>query len=143
MEYFLGSFVTLLILFVASRLFKNKINSVPKLRLQHTQSYSHEMLKFLLPTNGELLSYTLSTQATSHKEKTTMRVLMIRDKAYWIKDNMFYSADLRDGEVLSETARQVDTMGMDRVQLEEIIFIVDQLTGGTGNDSGYPGKPKL
>jgi hypothetical protein len=143
MEYFLGSVITIFVFFIASKILRNKINNVPRVNVSYSQSYSHELLKFVIPTNEELSYRRLNTQATNHYKKTTMRVIMIKDKAYWIKDNVFYQAEMVDGEILSDTATQVDTMGMDKVQLEEIIFIVDQLTGGFENDSGYPGKSKF
>jgi hypothetical protein len=143
MEYFLGSAITLAVFFIASKVFKSRAKPAKKLNVLYSQSYSHELLKFILPTNGELSAAYVETQSKKHHQKTTMRVLMLKDKAYWIKNNVFYEAEIVDGEILTETASQVDTMGMDKVQLEEIIFIVDQLTGGSEDDSGYPGKSKF
>ena len=143
MEYFLGSLITLGILFVASKIFKDKINNSPSLSINYGQSYAYDLFKYLLPINDDYAFNVLDTQAGKHREKTTVRILMVKDRAYWIKDNIFYQADFENGEIIPGTTKQVDTMGMDKVQLEEIIFIVDQLTGGAENDSGYPGQSNL
>ena len=64
---------------------------------------------------------------------------MTDDRAYWIKDNTFYEANLVDGEVDKNTTKVVDTMTMDKVELDKMAFIVQKLTEGTRNDFGNPG----
>jgi hypothetical protein len=65
---------------------------------------------------------------------------MIENSAYWVKDNVFYMADLVSGEVNPETTRVVDTMGMDSVELDKMLFIMDRLREGLDNDSGGTGN---
>jgi hypothetical protein len=63
------------------------------------------------------------------------------NQAYWIKDNLFYTADMSiDGNVNKDTTRIVDTMTMNSVQLDKMMFIIDRLReeafydrGGSGN----------
>lgn len=62
------------------------------------------------------------------------------NKAYWIKDNAFYEADLDGKNIDKESARIVDTMQMDKVQLDKMLFIMDQLRDGKSDDSGNPGN---
>ncbi len=69
-----------------------------------------------------------------------MRVIIIEGNAYWIVDQTLYTAKIIDGSVDNETTKKVDTMTMDDVQLEKTQFIVQKLTEGKGNDSGYPRK---
>ena len=80
------------------------------------------------------------SQSDNHEEKLYTRVVFIENQAYWIKDNSLLIADLSDGIVLEETTRKVDTIGMDRVQLEKVIEIVNALTEGRKNDTGHPGN---
>jgi hypothetical protein len=49
---------------------------------------------------------------------------------YWIVNNTFYVADIVDGNVEENTTRLVDTMTMDKVQLDKIMFIVEKLREG-------------
>jgi hypothetical protein len=145
MEYFLGSLVTLITIFTMVKLFKNSnALKTPVSFLQYSQSYSFDLVKHFLPTNEELSRLDKKpSQSQKHDKKTQVRVLITGDKAYWIRDNAFYSADVEDGEIVKDSTSKVDTMGMDSVQLEEMAFIVDQLTEGFRDDSGNAGKQKF
>ena len=66
-----------------------------------------------------------------------LKVLFFEKDAYWIKENALFIAEQEDGIVKEDTARRVDTMGMNRVQLEKVMYIVDILNEGNQNDSGY------
>ena len=69
-----------------------------------------------------------------------MRVMFLEDKAYWIKDNAFFTANVFDGIIDEESTSRVDIMGMDDVQLKEMSFIVDKLTEGIDDENRYSGK---
>ena len=58
------------------------------------------------------------------------RVVFVENQAYWIKNNTLFVADMDEGMVDEDTTREVDTMGMNKVQLEKVIHIVDALTEG-------------
>jgi hypothetical protein len=75
-----------------------------------------------------------------HEAKNNIKVIIMDNMAYWIKDNALYVADMSiDGTVNKETTRRVDTMTMNRVQLDKMIFIIDKLREGTLDDSGSAG----
>jgi len=80
----------------------------------------------------------LATQARKILEKSQIRIIFSENRAYWIKNNMFLQADLVDGEVDDSTTKVVDTMTMDKVELDKMIFIVQKLTEGITNDGGNP-----
>jgi hypothetical protein len=80
------------------------------------------------------------TQATKHNQKTQVRVIFTEEEAYWITNNKLYVAQLIDGIVDEESTKVVDTMTMDKVQLDRMIFIVEKLTEGLTNDSGNSGN---
>jgi hypothetical protein len=70
------------------------------------------------------------SQLTKHYNKMFLKVVVQGTKAYWIKDNVFYVADVNeDGQVDKENAKQVDTMSMDKVELSNMMEIVEKLTG--------------
>jgi hypothetical protein len=80
------------------------------------------------------------TQSFLNDEKNRQRMIFTEDRAYWIKDNAFYEASLlEDGEIDNSTAKIVDTMTMDKVELDKMAFIVQKLTEGMRNDFGNPG----
>ena len=60
--------------------------------------------------------------------------------AFWIKDNVFYTAQMDEGGVDKDTTSAVDTTHMDKVQLDKMLFIIDQLRDGNVNDSGGSGN---
>jgi hypothetical protein len=70
------------------------------------------------------------TQSMQHIDKHTLRAIVVDDNMYWIINNAFYVADIVDGNVEENTTRLVDTMTMDKVQLDKIMFIVEKLREG-------------
>jgi hypothetical protein len=144
MEYFLGALLTILTLIFAAKVLLKNVdqNKVPS--ISYTQSYTHDLISPLLPPGGFLGAYKpLVSQAQKHHEKTNIRVLFVGNKAYWISNNQFMVAEAENGIVLNDTATRVDTMTMDSVELDKMVFIVDKLTEGINNDSGDSGYPKF
>ncbi len=99
----------------------------------------HNLLRPLMPYLVPELRRKV-TQATKHNQKTQVRVIFTEEEAYWITNNKLYVAQLIDGIVDEESTKVVDTMTMDKVQLDRMIFIVEKLTEGLTNDSGNSGN---
>jgi hypothetical protein len=138
MEYFIGSFVTIITAVLVTKLFSNNIKK-PKLSVIHSQSRMYDLIGpilQLLPKDQEVLN----SQASKHFDKVNHRILIFDTEAYWIKDNSVYVAEIIDGELDENTTKKVDTMGMNSVQLKKMIFIVDTLTEGKTNDSRDSGN---
>jgi hypothetical protein len=138
MEYFLGSLFTLIIMSYFSKR-SAKIISAPTKKISYSQSYidnlvSEKMIEEFFPKPKK------KTQTSEHNKKTEVRVIIIENEAYWIVEQTLYVAQLVDGIVDNNTTKKVDTMTMNTVQLEKTQFIVQKLTEGKGNDSGYPRK---
>ncbi len=142
MEYLLGSLVTLVTIFVINKTINKKIKDGFRLQpTTYTQSFIHDVLSPFLPTNFDLADQARpKTQASKHLAKNTVKVLFTENKAYWIKDNSVYSADVDNGVVDEESAYKLDIMGMDDVQLKEISFIVEKLTEGVDDENRYSGQ---
>lgn len=81
-----------------------------------------------------------STQSRNHEKNSSVKVIVVDNQAYWIKDNIFYRAPLVNEKIEKDLAEQVDTSNMDRVQLDKMLFIVDKLTEGTSDDSRGSGN---
>lgn len=75
------------------------------------------------------------TQSKLHYDKTNIKVIIFDNDAYWIKDNIFYKAPLVNELIDKEAAEQVDTIHMDKVQLDKMLFIMDKLREGINDDS--------
>jgi hypothetical protein len=54
--------------------------------------------------------------------------MIVENEAYWIKDNQLYVADFDNGNINSDSTREVDTMAMSAVELEKTMFIVEKLS---------------
>jgi hypothetical protein len=143
MEYFLGSIVTLLTMFVVSKYANRVVEEHDKkfVGIKYSQSSMFTLVKPFLPTNKELQK-PKNTQAINSKIRSQKRVIIMDGMAYWIHDHNLYTAEVSpNDEVQKETAKIVDTMSMDKVQLDKISFIVDKLTEGLPNESGDSRNP--
>jgi hypothetical protein len=139
MEYLLGFAMAIVAILVFRFALFSGTNEKSLPPIRYSQSHVHDMIKHYLP--GYLFEKKRGkSQSDNHEEKLYTRVVFIENQAYWIKDNSLLIADLSDGIVLEETTRKVDTIGMDRVQLEKVIEIVNALTEGRKNDTGHPGN---
>jgi len=75
------------------------------------------------------------SQSKIRQEKENVRVIIVENEAYWVKDNAFYTAPLVNDLIHKDYAVQVDTTHMDRVQLDKMLFILDKLREGVSDDS--------
>lgn len=80
------------------------------------------------------------SQSKNRQQETNIRVIIVDEKAYWIKDNIFYKAPLINNLVDKDSAEKVDTSDMDRVQLDQMLFILDKLREGISDDSRGSGN---
>ena len=113
---------------------KNRIrNSKPVIVSQSMLQYRYSKRK----NNSRKLN---KTQSTIHYDKTNIKVIIFDNNAYWIKDNIFYRAPLVNELIDKESAEQVDTIHMDKVQLDKMLFIMDKLREGISDDSRGSGN---
>ena len=139
MDFIIGSVTTCTILYLSMRYFQRLyrvIDTTP--RYSFSQSSMHEMVKNLIPEDL-FLPKKKKTQSSVHEEKTNVRVIVLNDMAYWIKDNNFYEAEVGISGIEKDSARIVDIMSLDKVQLDKMLFIIDKLREGLPNDSGSTG----
>jgi hypothetical protein len=113
-------------------------------RTLYRQSDLHRIMKKffsqqLLPD----LDASRSSQLTKRKEKDTIKVIVIDEKAYWVSDNVFYIADAVQGNPIPESARPLDTKQMSNKDISKMLFILDNLKDGKLNDSGSAGNERL
>lgn len=143
MEYFLGSLTTLIILIVVARnLSKQRaltFSSFPK----YTQSYNYELLKPFFDIGEGSLHQHRATQSINYFDSKHIKVVVMDDYAYWISGNKLWCAEFNENGVDENSTKEVDTIGMNRVELNKMITVVDKLTEGKQNDGGSPGNKKF
>ena len=64
------------------------------------------------------------SQSKIHSEKYMIKVMVLENNAYWVKDNIFFTANVENGLVLPETTKQVDTLNMSKKDIEKILNIL-------------------
>jgi hypothetical protein len=122
--------ITLTILLVFLTYFiASRSNNKPQIVSQAMMLYRY--------SNGKKYSRKLAskTQSKNHYEKTNVKVIILDNQAYWIKNNIFYKAPLVNQLIDKDSAEEVDTINMDRVQLDKMLFIMDKLREGKTDDS--------
>lgn len=129
MEFLLGFMLAVATVFIFRFFIIKDINQSEHWSIKYSQTRIHEIIKNYVP-DYEFEIKRPVTQSENHKNSMYTRVLFVENQAYWIKNNTLFVADMDDGMVDEETTREVDTMGMNKVQLEKVIHIVDALTEG-------------
>jgi len=142
MEYLLGFFTSIFILYSIVKIQKkyNILNEQKIKPIRYSQSHIHSLVFPLLP-KPEKIRKVIKSQASIIDRQNNIKVIIMDNKAYWIKDNTFYTAEMSiDGTVNKESTSRVDTNSMSKVQLDKMLFIVDKLREGTFDDSGGTGN---
>jgi hypothetical protein len=139
MEYFLGSFVALVAMFITTRLIPSRNLNVKENPFRYSQSHIHMLILPLMPLQKSYKKK-MPTQSSKHEEKSNIKVVIFDNKAYFVKDGTFYCAEMHGTEIDGANATLVDTMGMDKIQLDKMLFIMDQLREGKADDSGSSGN---
>jgi hypothetical protein len=135
MSYFLGSMFSFLVIFIFLKLSSYDSYKKSPIKLKYSQSHIFELVKPILPEEA-FKRKRKETQTSKHERKTNVRVIILDRKAYFVRNSLFYVADMDGNDIDTESATLVDTMSMDKVQLDKMLFIMDQLKEGDSNDSG-------
>lgn len=131
MEYIVGFLSAFVFIYCLVKIQdKYDILSERLILVRSSQSRNHEIINKHIPEEIKKPN----RQSSKHEQNTNIRVIVMDDQAYWIRDNVFYTADLLQGNVAKETTRRVDTMDMDKVQLDKMMFIIDKLREEAFND---------
>jgi endonuclease/exonuclease/phosphatase (EEP) superfamily protein YafD len=145
MEYFLGAVIAVACMAILSKIVRRESKSL-RLNVVYRQSHIFSMLSssLIMPLGGHTSPELLDTQATRYFDSKHLRVLFFNDRAYWIKDQQVYVADVLDGIVDEQSTKTLDMMAMSKVELDEMIFIIDKLNEGSSkHDGGNSGNQKL
>ena len=131
MEFLIGSVVTILIYVLTHRIAKKEMDKPDsKITISYSQSHVYGLMKPYLEFEP-FIKEPGPRQSSSYLKNAYVKVMIVKDKAYWIKNNKFYTAEVSEGNVQNETAKEVDTMSMSKVQLDEMLFIVEKLREGS------------
>ena len=122
------------------------INTLNKKRIKflkktkYRQSHIYEITKNIIPQQKFNKPKVIS-QSQKHVQKNMLRVIITEGKAYWILDNVFYSAIAVNGRVNEDTVKPLNFENMSKKELDKMLSILDDLKQGVElNDSGSAGN---
>ncbi len=142
MEYLLIVVLTLLCSWSIIKI-SNKRRMIFLNKHKYRQSSIYEMVKDVVPKQT-FDKPKVITQSQKHIQKNMLRVVITEGKAYWILDNVFYTANAINGRVDEKTIEPLDVEGMPAKELDKMLSILDDLKQGVGpNDSGSSGNKRV
>lgn len=141
MEYLIGVVLGFASFIFLQRVTLASIKTNKDFTLKFSQAYINSMISPL--STIVHFEKPIKTQATTFFDSNHVRIVFVENSAYWIENSTLYTADVVDGGVDTENKKVVDTIAIDRVELDKISSIVDLLTDGENNDNGYPGQQKF
>ena len=107
---------------------------------KYRQSSIYEMVKDIVPKQ-RFDKPKVITQSQRHIQKNMLRVVIADGSAYWILNNVFYTANAINGRVDEETIKPLDIENMPTRELDKMLSILDDLKQGVGpNDSSSTGN---
>ena len=134
MEYIIAVGLTLLLSLAIIKVSTRK--SMEGLgKIKYSQSTIFENTRHFMPKNLEEETKIIS-QAMQHVERHMIKVIIVDDKAYWVKDNIFYSASIKNGKPDFVNAEQIDTTNMSKNELDKMLEILDNLRRGDTDERG-------
>jgi len=107
--------------------------------VRYSQSDIHQRILDIVPkkTNNKMQ---IESQSAKHAASTMIKIIVIENKAYWVKDNIFYFADTSNGDIVDVTAKPVDISSMSKQDMDKMLFILDNLRKGKKDDSSSAGN---
>ena len=139
MEYLLIIGLTLLSYWSIIKI-SNKRRMIFLNKNKYRQSSIYEMVKDVIPKQS-FDKPKVITQSQRHIQKNMLRVVIAEGSAYWILDNVFYTANAINGRVDEETIKPLDIENMPIKELDKMLSILDDLKQGVGpNDSSSTGN---
>jgi hypothetical protein len=107
---------------------------------KYRQSSIYEMVKDVVPKQ-RFDKPKVITQSQRHIQKNMLRVVIAEGSAYWILNNVFYTANAINGRVDENTIKPLDIENMPTKELDKMLSILDDLKQGVGpNDSSSTGN---
>ena len=61
------------------------------------------------------------------RRKNIIRVAVVEKKAYWVHENVFYEAEVVDGQINNENAKPIDAHSLTQKELNKLLMILDSM----------------
>jgi hypothetical protein len=142
MEYLLIVGLTFIVSWSIIKI-SNKKRGIFLSKIRYRQSSIYEMIKDVIPK--EMFDKPkVITQSQKHVQKNMLKVVITEGRAYWILDNVFYTANAINGRVDESTVEPLDIEILSKKDLSKMLSILDDLRKGMeSNDSGSTGNGRV
>lgn len=77
--------------------------------------------------NAPKLVRSQETQLQKIRNKNTIRVAIVNDKAYFVHENTFYTAKMVNGEVDRSSASPINAFDMSKKEMKLLLSILDNM----------------
>lgn len=111
-----------------------------KKEVSHRQSDLHELIKNFSPKSLPTNKKRIISQARKHTENNMLKFVSVDGMAYWVSNNVFFTANINNGAVDLDNAIPVNTESLSKKEIDKLLKILDSLKGGMLNDSGSAGN---
>ena len=138
MEYVLAIGLTLVLVWSIIEFNRYKVSQILR-NIHYRQSDIHQSFIDLVPKKINNKTK-IESQSAKHAASTMIKIIVIEDKAYWVKDNVFYFAETNSGDIVDVTAKPVEISDMSKQDIDKMLFILDNLRKGNENDSSSAGN---
>lgn len=105
----------------------NKRGKISARSVMYSQSEMHNLLKKYAP---EKMEEKPISQLRKHAKKNSIKIIVIDNEAYWVADNIFYTAELVKNSPDFVNAKPVDTSKMSQQEIDKMMFVLDNLKRG-------------
>ena len=133
MEYVFAIGLTLIASWSIIELNRYKVSKTLK-NVRYSQSDIHQTIINFVPQKLNNKKE-VESQSAKHASNTMIKIIVIDNKAYWVKDNVFYFAETNNGDIVDVTAKPVEISNMSKQDIDKMLFILDNLRKGKKDDS--------
>jgi len=67
------------------------------------------------------------SQLRKYNAQNTIKAVVMNDKAYWVVDNVFYTADAHDKDIDPVSIKPIDIENISKEEVEKLLSILDNL----------------
>lgn len=67
------------------------------------------------------------SQLRKYNIQNTVKAIVMNDKAYWVVDNVFYTADAHDKDIDPASIKPIDIENISKEEVEKLLSILDNL----------------
>jgi hypothetical protein len=138
MEYLFAIGLTLATVWSIIEFNRYKVSKI-LMDIHYRQSDIHETIRSIVPRKINNKKE-IESQSAKHAASTMIKIIVIDNKAYWVKDNVFYFAETNSGDIVDVTAKPVEISDMSKQDIDKMLFILDNLRKGNVNDSSSAGN---